>query len=116
MRAQGAQSRLLVMLCGGHQGVAKGMGRDYTGHGCLVSFLLLLVAGSAAISFALRAPAGEVDGHDTRALQHYLGHDHPAHGGLHRARTRSIQQLLAGFGGCDRVIAWTIATDSYARI
>jgi hypothetical protein len=33
------------------------------------------------------------DGHDTRALQHYLGHkniEYPAHGALHRAFTGSL--------------------------
>ena len=37
------------------------------------------------------------DGHDTRALQHYLGHKkHPAHRSVHRHGTRPLQGLLEG--------------------
>jgi integrase len=37
------------------------------------------------------------DGHDTRALQHYLGHKNiQQHGSLHRAFARPLPGLLEG--------------------
>ena len=35
------------------------------------------------------------EGVDTRSLQAYLGHEHPAHGALHRAGADPLQELLA---------------------
>ena len=35
------------------------------------------------------------DGVDTRTLQAYLGHEHPAHGALHRAGADPVQEFLA---------------------
>ena len=40
------------------------------------------------------------DGHDTRALQHYLGHKNPAHRPIHRAFTRQVPRLLARLDWC----------------
>ena len=34
-------------------------------------------------------------GHDTRALQAYLGHQHSAHGAIHRVVAGTVQGLLA---------------------
>jgi integrase len=39
------------------------------------------------------------DGHDTRALQHYLGHKNIQHGALHRNGAGSLQEFLALTGG-----------------
>jgi hypothetical protein len=43
------------------------------------------------------------DGHDTRALQHYLGHKHPAHGSIHRAFAHPLPGLLEGLIGTHAV-------------
>jgi integrase len=46
------------------------------------------------------------DGHDTRALQHYLGHkEHPAYRPIHRAFTRQVPRLLARLAGTVRRIS-----------
>ncbi len=38
-------------------------------------------------------------GHDTRALQAYLGHRYPTHSPLHRTVADAVQELLAGVSG-----------------
>jgi integrase len=38
------------------------------------------------------------DGQDTRALQHHLGHKHPAHGPIYRALAQTVPGLLEGLG------------------
>lgn len=44
------------------------------------------------------------DGHDTRAIQHYLGHrEHYAHDAIHRTGGRSLQRILEGLNGSSSV-------------
>jgi len=38
------------------------------------------------------------DGHDTRAIQQYLGHKNIQHGSLHRAGLNPFSGLLEGLG------------------